>query len=118
MNNCHDKIKLKCGTKNFAPCVEYQSYVSPKTKLTQTTCLSLEDTTKDLYQLIDEIKAESDLSGITSTCLILPTIRSVKTLIQQLYDEICAIKAINTTQTSQITALQNQMAVQQARICP
>lgn len=118
MSDCHDKIKLKCGTKNFAPCVKYQNYVSPKTKLTQTTCLSLEDTTKDLYELIDEIKAELDLSGITSTCLILPTIKNVKTFMQQLYDEICAVKAVNVTQASQIATLQTQMIAQQEQLCP
>lgn len=118
MSDCHDKIKLKCGTKNFAPCVEYQSYVSPKTKLTQTTCLSLEDTTKDLYELIDEIKTEIDLSLITATCGTLPTLKNVKTLIQYLINRDCAqqvqidaLIAQNLTQASQILDLQ-------ANVCP
>lgn len=117
-NNCEDKITLACPPNApFANCVKTE-VVPPIFSSLNSTCNSVQDVEKDMYAILSAIKLEIDLAATTSTCTTFPALKNVKTLIQQLYDEICAIKAINTTQASQILTLQTQFAQIQANLCP
>ena len=44
-----------CGEPTFAPCVRYEKELPDFTKITKT-CVNLEDTTDDLYKILQDIK--------------------------------------------------------------
>ena len=116
-SNCEDKIKLSCPPSSpLANCVKTE-VIPPTFSSLINNCNSVQEVEVDMYAILAAIKLEIDLTAITSTCTTFPTPKNVKTLIQQLYNEICAIKAINTTQASQILTLQTQVAQIQANPC-
>ena len=92
--NCN-KIKATCGTKNFAPCVEYQKELPSFTKL--TGCNNLEETTDELYTLVGEIRTQTDLSALGEKCLtyVLDSAgkKIVKNVLLKQEQEICDLKA-------------------------
>ncbi len=92
-NNCN-KIKDTCGTKNFAPCISYQTNLPTFSKI--TGCTNLDETTTELYTLVGEIKLQSDLSELGSKCLtyVLDTNgkKNVKNILLKYEQEICDLK--------------------------
>lgn len=44
-----------CGEPTFAPCVRYEKELPDFTKITKT-CVNIEDTTDDIYKIIEDIK--------------------------------------------------------------
>lgn len=67
--SCEKKIKNTCGTKVPAPCVKYELEVPESSKLFEETCLTIEETTADIYEQIDSIKKSIDLSKFEKSCL-------------------------------------------------
>lgn len=112
-----EKIKYKCGVKNFANLIEYQGTISTSTKLAEVDCVSVEDVIEDLYLITDEVILNSTLTNITSTCGTLPSIKNIKTLIQYLVNENCnRIAEITTLQQTEIIQNQKILALEQ-NIC-
>ena len=69
MANCGGKIKQNC-TKVYSPCVQYELDIPEFSTLSKDTpCVSIEETTKDLYEHVGDIKEEIDLSDIGKQCL-------------------------------------------------
>ena len=64
--SCQSSIKHTCGTKNYAACVEYQTELP---EFSELECPSIEETTEELYDLVGEIKEETDLSELGEKCL-------------------------------------------------
>ena len=64
--SCHSKIRHTCGTKNFASCIDYQTELP---EFSELECPSVEETTEELYNLVGEIKEETDLSELGEKCL-------------------------------------------------
>lgn len=64
--SCHSKIRHTCGTKNFASCIDYQTELP---EFSELECPSIEETTEELYDLVGEIKEETDLSELGEKCL-------------------------------------------------
>jgi hypothetical protein len=64
--SCQSKIKHTCGTKNFASCIDYQTDLP---EFSELECPSIEETTEELYNLVGEIKEETDLSELGERCL-------------------------------------------------
>ena len=67
--SCEKKIKNTCGVKTPAPCVKYELEVPESSKLFEEGCKTIEETTADLYELVDSIKSSIDLSDFDKKCL-------------------------------------------------
>lgn len=95
MANCGGKIKQNC-TKIYSPCVQYELDIPEFSKLSkETPCVSIEETTKDLYENVGGIKEDLDLSELGKTCLryIKPegTLK-VRDVLLRYETEICELK--------------------------
>ena len=65
MRNCN-KIKHTCGSIVFADCTSYQTELP---EFSELECPSIEETTEELYNLVGEIKEQTDLSELGEKCL-------------------------------------------------
>lgn len=107
MKNCGNKIKHTCAEKNYATCVYYELEVPNFSSLVNQDCNTLEETTEDQYNLIDEIKSEIDLSVLGQGCLTYVTTpegkKVVKNVLLKYEQEICDLKTrIGTLETTAI----------------
>ncbi len=67
---CHDKKKLTCGVKQYAACVYYEGCCIPEwSELTDEDCVTLEETTTDIYHHLDLIYDNIDLSLLGDDCI-------------------------------------------------
>lgn len=57
-----------CGTKNYAPCIYYELDLPDFSRI-EKDCISLEDTTSEIYDFIKDIKEQLDLSDLGNDCL-------------------------------------------------
>lgn len=90
------KIKKTCtGSKNYATCISYEKGLPPFTKV-QGDCATIEETTEDTYELIGELREQTDLSELGENCLTYikdaeNKIR-VKEVLLKYEEEICLLK--------------------------
>lgn len=54
---CKKKYSNTCSDINYAPCVRYEEELPEFTKIDKD-CVNLEDTTKDIYEIIGELKEQ------------------------------------------------------------
>mgnify|MGYP003528717753 CR=1 FL=1 len=108
---CNDSTKIRCK-KVSAECVSYERELPIFSQLED--CITIADTTEELYNLIDNIQDSINLENLES-CVTLPENRDVNNLIQFLLDRDCYqqgliedLQASVETMQSQITALQEQ----------
>src|SRR5690606_13744263 len=67
--SCTGKIKNTCGSsKTYAPCVYYELDL-PDFSTIEEDCVTLEDTTSEIYNLIKDIREQLDLSDLGGDCL-------------------------------------------------
>ncbi len=52
---CNNKIKHTCGDSIKAECVDYEGEVNPQSELINENCLSIEETTQDIYNQLEQI---------------------------------------------------------------
>jgi len=94
MNNCGNKIKNTCSEKNYATCIYYELAIPEISSLTGD-CITLEETTQDLYEIAGGIKSEIELSELGNNCLAYVQ-DSGKTLVKNVLlkyeEEICLLK--------------------------
>lgn len=69
MKNCGNKIKNTCSEKNYATCIYYELEVPTISSLVNEECITLEDTTGDIYNILKNISSEIDLSILGDKCL-------------------------------------------------
>lgn len=66
--SCGSKIKHTCtGNLQYSTCVQYELELPEFSELGD--CVSIEDTTNELYNLVGEIRTETDLSELGNECL-------------------------------------------------
>ena len=86
-----NKIKNTCtGSLQQATCTEYQTELPSFSELSE--CVSIEETTEELYSLIGKIKTEIDLSELGERCLEYVEAGGkifVKNVLLKLEEEIC-----------------------------
>jgi len=111
---CQDKIKQRCK-KVSAECVSYDRELPSFSTLTD--CITIADTTEELYDFVGEIKTLLDLSDLES-CESLPITRTPLTVFQKILDMICTQQSTIETMQGQIETLQNQVELLQAGTCP
>lgn len=114
---CNNQVKHNCGTIQYATCTRYESEVSNNSELT-AGCLSIEETTKDIYNQLDVIDEKIDISELTSSCIIFIEPKTIKLVLQQMLNKICELEDIVTNQSSLIETLQTQVADLQSNECP
>ncbi len=104
MKNCGSKIKHTCAEKNYATCIYYELEVPDFSSLVGEDCITLEETTEDMYTLIGDIKSEIDLSALGQDCIthgVNP--KTVKNVLLKYEQEICDLKdRVNTLETTAI----------------
>ena len=71
MGNCRDtNLKYNCGDKRQnARCVLYEGYIPNYSKLLDEDCISLEETTEELYQNQEKILNSIDLTKLGKECI-------------------------------------------------
>ena len=90
--NCN-KIKHTCGSIVFAGCTSYQTDLP---EFSELECPSIEETTEELYNLVGEIKEETDLKDLGDKCLEYVETAEGKIIVKNVLlkheDEICLLK--------------------------
>ena len=97
MGKCSNKIKNTCaGSRINAACVDYDEIVNEDSSLKDESCLSIEDTTKDIYEQLGAIKTQIDLSDLGKKCLEYVEDEDgkiiVKNALLKMEEEICNLK--------------------------
>lgn len=90
MTDCNNKIKQRCK-KVYASCTMYESEVNTNSTLDVDDCLTIEETTQDIYTQLEQI----NLSNLGNSCLEYVEQDGklyVKNVLKKFEDEICALK--------------------------
>lgn len=112
---CNEKIKTRCK-KTPASCVEYATTLPICSQLED--CVTIEETTEELYNLVCGIKEEINLTELVGECLTLPSNLTVKDMFQFLITSICNLQTQIDTQAELITTLEEQVTDIQSNPCP
>lgn len=91
-----------CGPKQYATCVYYELGVPSISSLTNEDCITVEQTTKDLYDLVSQQFQNIDISTIQLDCLEdLPENFTIVDVVKAQKEKICELQ-------TKITTLENQ----------
>lgn len=92
MKNKCNKVESTCTTKNYATYIIYESEVNEVSELNDHCALSIEETTQDIYNQLEEI----NLSELGETCLeyiLDPNDKiTVKNVLLKFQEEICSLR--------------------------
>ena len=91
MKNCNQKIKYTCDGEKPAMCIRYEGEVNENSEYTNDSCLSIEETTQDIYNQLEDI----NLSELGKSCLEYVSEDGrlkVKNVLLKYEQEICALK--------------------------
>lgn len=94
MVKCGYNIKHTCGNKQRAICVHYDTELPDFSKLKDETCVTIEETTEELYKLIARLREGLDLKNLGS-CLSYEVPKDKLTVaiaLEVLEREICKLK--------------------------
>lgn len=95
MGSCRDnKLKYNCGVKHNARCVFYDGTIPEFSELED--CVTIEETTEELYEHVQEIEDSIDLSELGKNCIDYSEFQKekdlkVKEAFQTLEKEICLL---------------------------
>jgi hypothetical protein len=102
--DCNKKVSNTCGTNQYAPCVFYELDL-PDFSLIEDDCVTIEDTTSDVYALISDIREQLDLSDLGEDCLTYALDSNskivVKNVLAKIEEKYCELeeKVNNLTET-------------------
>lgn len=99
------KIKYGCET-TYATCVVTELTPNIQSSLLETECISQQDFNEDIYEQLENIQTQSDLSELGELCLTYTTVEGklfVKNALLKLEEEICSLK--EEVETLKTTAL-------------
>lgn len=93
-----NKLKYNCGKRLNARCTFYDGYIPEDSDLTNEDCVTIEETTQDLYEITDDIKSQINLSELEDDCIDYEEEESgnvkVNEAIIKHQQEICEIKEL------------------------
>lgn len=120
---CYDKKKLTCGTKQFAPCVYYENPDIPEwSDLAGENCVTLDDTTTDIYHHLDEIYDNIDLTELGNDCIDYneeePGNIKVKEALKKFEELLCVIQEQLPEPTTFCTDLDYGTLVDSCEVAP
>ena len=92
--SCQSKVKHTCtGSIQYALCTSYEGILP---EFSELECPSIEETTEELYNLVGEIKDQTDLSELGEKCLEYLLDENdkiiVKNVLLKFEEEICNLK--------------------------
>lgn len=93
--SCNNKIKQTCGSKVYSACVPYEKEIPEFSELSGEGCITVEDTTEDIYKHLKDLKEEIGLSSLGQLCLTyVPNgqVAKVKDILSKYEEEICNLK--------------------------
>lgn len=99
MGSCRDnKLKYNCGTRHNARCVSYDGNLPEFSELED--CVTIEETTEELYDNLQEIKDSIDLSELGKKCINYSDYKKdkdlkVKEAFLAIENQICLLKENN-----------------------
>lgn len=96
---CDNKIKNTCGDNIYATCVDFEGTLGKNTKI-EDSCVTIEETTEDLYEITDEIIEGLDTSELGQNCMTYPLndgIILTKTVLKVHEEKICELEQKITT---------------------
>ena len=103
--SCQSKVKHTCtGSIQYALCTSYEGILP---EFSELECPSIEETTEELYNLVGEIKEQTDLSELGEKCLEYLLDENdkivVKNVLLKFEEEICNLKEkVNLLETTDI----------------
>ena len=103
--SCQSKVKHTCtGSIQYALCTSYETELP---EFSELECPSIEETTEELYNLVGEIKEQTDLSELGEKCLEYLLDENdkivVKNVLLKFEEEICNLKEkVNLLETTDI----------------
>lgn len=99
------KIKYGCDT-SYATCIITEITPNPQSSLLDVECISQQDFNEDVYEQLENIQTQSDLSELGEQCLTYTTVEGklfVKNALLKLEEEICSLKEnVETLKTTDI----------------
>ena len=106
MKKCN-KISHTCGTTNYSTCIHWEGNVNPQSELVGNTCLDQEIVTQDIYNQLEDIWNEIDLSELGNQCLEYVETEEgkivIKNVLLKFEEKICELEEkINTLETTDI----------------
>ena len=105
---CIGKTNLTCtGAKQYSKCIYYEGILGDTSELED--CVTLEETTEELYGMVDEINEKINLSDLSEDCIEYPTERTLLNVLQAQQGFICAQNTLITEMQSQIATMQSQI---------
>ena len=88
-------IKDTCGKKMSSECVDYEREVNECSDLDSNDCLTIADTTQDLFNQVQKIKDSLNLDELGNSCLTYdqldPTKLEVKEALKGLEEKVCQL---------------------------
>ena len=88
--SCKNKIKNTCVSKQYATCVYYELDL-PEISSLDSSCVTLEETTQELYSFIEYIKESVNIEGLTTDCEDLTEL-SIKDIFELQQNKICSLE--------------------------
>jgi hypothetical protein len=115
--SCNNKTKNKCGSKNYASCIAYETPTPSFSSLYENTCTDIEETIEDIYTLIGGIKNEISVSSVANDCITFTNPKTINSVISQMYSKICSLEDIIATQSTTLSTQAAQILALQNNIC-
>lgn len=88
--NCN-KVKQTCNGENYAICVKYEGTVNAQSSLINDSCITIEETTQDIYNQLDTISTE-DLGELCLTYTMEGGKLLVKNVLKKYEEKICELE--------------------------
>ena len=77
METCNNR-KYSCGDKMSSICTMYEGELPNWSELNNELCVTIEETTEELYKQVSEIKEDLDTSNLGEACLQYPNNENTK----------------------------------------
>ena len=105
METCNNR-KYSCGDKISSICTIYDGGLPIWSELNDELCVTIEETTEELYEQVSEIKENLDTSNLGEACLQYPNNKNIKQKDANLVFEknICDLLEIVKDNTNSVLA--------------
>ena len=88
---CNDKLDMRCDSFINSRCTRYEGSLSANSGLLEEGCISLHDTTEDLYSIVEHLDTMFN-PNLSQSCLVYPLNPSIAQTIEVLDKAICDLK--------------------------
>ena len=114
---CNENTPNNNCLMNYAACIHYEGTVPEFSDLADSECITIEETTQDIYGLLTEIREEIDLTEMGTDCMAFP-VKKVKDVLLVMEETICNQATTITTMQNALTALTVRVTALEENPCP